>query len=72
VATSDKEHSMTILQGGLAAVVVLAASPLSAQSVMDEPRQGFDLATVTCSKSAFAKAAADNLALLRSEGWWAL
>ena len=39
---------MRILQAGLAATVVLAASPLGAQSVMDEPRQVFDLATVTC------------------------
>jgi len=37
-----------ILQAGLAAAVVLAACPVGAESVMDEPRQVFDLATVTC------------------------
>jgi hypothetical protein len=49
MTTSNKEHSFNeILQAGLAAAVVLAACPVGAESVMDEPRQVFDLATVTC------------------------
>jgi hypothetical protein len=39
---------MNFVKACFVAAMSCAAAPLSAQSILDEPRQTFDLATVTC------------------------